>query len=155
MKYSFLYKVSPYNLLILSMVNIYRTMLGVVNLVFTVSMVLLAVRFWSAANPFLRGLILFGILLFPLLQPLLIYLRGRRIVGRMPEDMVISFDSDGITISSEARKSEISYGSLKFLNRFAGMIIIYTKNGQGYILGREILGDNGTQLYQYLSEQLN
>ena len=154
MKYSFLYKVSPHNLLILSMVNIYRTMLSVINVVFTVSMVLVAVRFWSAANTLVRVLILFGILLFPVLQPLLIYLRSIRIVGRMPEDMVIGFDSDGITISSETRKSEIGYGSLKFINRLAGMIILYTRDGQGYILGREILGDSGKQLYEFLSQQL-
>lgn len=154
MKYSFLYKVSPCNLLILSMVNIYKSMLSIINLVFTVSMILLAVKFWPTVNPYLRVLIMFGILLFPVLQPLLIYLRSRRIVRKMPEDMVIGFDSDGITISSEMRKSEISYGSLKFINRVAGMIIIYTKDGQGYILGKDILGDNGKRLYEYLLQQL-
>ncbi len=154
MKYSYLYKVSPQSLLILSMVNIYRTMLSVINIVFTGSMILLAIRFWSEVNPFLRILFLFGILLFPVVQPLVIYLRSRKIVGNMPDDMVISFDSDGITISSESGRAEISYGSLKFVHRIAGMIIMYTRDGRGYILGRGILGDNGIQLFKFVSQQL-
>jgi len=147
------YRVKPVNLLLLAMVNVYRSMAGAVNFVFTASMILLAVRFWAEANVYLRILNVAGILLFPLIQPLIIYARGRKIVDRMPEGMEMRIDDRGIEIKAGESKSLVTYPELRSVTRIRGMLILYTRSRQGFILNRESLGDKGREVYAYLSKK--
>jgi len=152
--FSFQYRVKPADLWILSMINIYRSMMGVVNIVFTASMVLLAVRFWTEASPTLRILMGAGIGLFPLFQPLMIFVRSGRIVRSMPEDMRMDFDPMGMTVTAGDKSSRVDYWDLKSVMRISGLLIIYTRARQGFILNREALEDKGKELYDFLSTQL-
>lgn len=159
MKFSFPYRVRPVSLLLLSLMNIYRSMAGVVNIIFTVSMGLLAFRFWSETSLPLRLLMAAGILLFPVFQPLMIFLRSRKIVSRMPDAMRIDFDRQGMTITAENHNSHldhssVAYSEIKSVIRIMGMLIIYTQTGQGFVLGREIIGDNEDTLYKFLVKQV-
>ena len=154
MEYSFRYSVRPANLWVLSMMNIYRSMMGVVNIVFTLSMVLLALRFWAEAGPAARILIAAGGALFPLLQPLMIFLRSRKIVGGMPAGMLISFSAKGMTVTAGEEKSHVDYWDLKSVIRISGMLIIYTRSRQGFILNRQALGGKEKELYGYLKNQV-
>ncbi len=154
MKFSFRYRIEPANLLVLSMINIYRSMMGMVNIVFTASMILLAVRFWAETGTAVRILISAGILLFPVFQPLMIFLRSRRIVGAMPREMAMDFDSRAMTISSGDQSSPVDYSDLKSVIKISGMLIIYTKAKQGFILNKQVLADKGAPLYDYLKKKV-
>lgn len=154
MVFSFDYKVKPKNLWVLSMINTYRSMVGVVNIVFTASMVLLAVRFWSESGWPVRLLIAAGILFFPAVQPLIIYLRSKKIVSTMPEGMKILFDSKGMTVSAGEQKSQVGYSELKSVIRVSGMLILYLNSRQGFILDKENLAGKGGELFSFLKKKL-
>lgn len=153
-KFSFHYSVKPANLWVLSMINIYRSMVGVVNFVFTLSMIMLAYRFWPETGLALRLAMIAGILLFPVFQPLMILFRSRKIVRRMPGDMHMNFDDKGLTISSEGKNSRINYKDLKSVVRISKMLILYTQNKQGYILDKRILENRGRELYDFLVKKV-
>lgn len=135
------------------MVNVYRSMAGVVNFVFTAAMVLLAVRFWLTVNIGLRSLIVLGIMLFPVLQPLVIYLRSKRIVSKMPENMEMRIDAGGITVTAGDKSSQVKFTDLKSVTRIRGMLILYTKSKQGFILNKETLAGREKELYAFLGKQ--
>jgi hypothetical protein len=155
MEFKFRYRVKPVSLWILTMVNIYRSMMAVVNIIFTVSMVLLIVRFWNSAGATNRILMVAGLLLFPVLQPLLIFWRSREIVGRMPGDLQITFHQNGIEIwTCGGKSSHVDYAEVKSVIRIFRMLIIYTRSKQGFILDDEMLSDKGKNLSIFLSEKL-
>lgn len=153
MEFVFPYRVRPENLTILALVNVYRSMAGVVNIVFTVSMILVAYRFWAEISLPLRALVAAGILLFPLFQPLVIYGRSKRIVSRMPADMEMRIDGKGIAVTAGSQNSRIGFSELNSVTRIRGMLILYTRSKQGFILNRETLGDKEKELYGFLARQ--
>jgi hypothetical protein len=154
MDFSFDYRVRPYDLWILTMANIYRSHMGVVNGVFTLSMVMLTLRFWAEAHPAARALLGAGILLFPLIQPALIYLRSQRITAAMPDGMRMDFGGRGMTVTAGGRKSHVDYWDLRSVIRILGMLIIRTRSGQSFVLNRQVLGGRGVELFRYLRKQV-
>ena len=155
MEFRFHYRVRPENLWVLTMVNYYRSFLGVCNLIFTISMMLLAVRFWPGSSMGIRTLISAGILLFPVFQPLMIYFRCRKIVSTMPGEMEISFDKTGITTSAKEERSHIDFSEVKSVVRIFNLMIIYTRSKQSFILSDRVMEDKSICLYNFLKENVN
>ena len=153
-EYRFRYRVTPSDLMILSLVGIYRSLLGIINIIFFVSMILVAFRFWEEAAWIYRALMLLGIVLFPVLQPAAIYLRSRRIVSRMPEGLEMHIGPEGITISGPDDSNSLAYSELTEVKLVAGMIVIQTKGTQGYALSRQVLGDKAHEVYDLLRRRI-
>jgi hypothetical protein len=118
-------------------------------------MILLAVRFWSDSSVGIRALISVGILLFPVFQPLMIYLRCRRIVGRMPGEMEISFDESGITTSANGKNSHVDFSEVKSLITIFNLMIIYTRSKQSFILSDRVMENKRESLYNFIKENVN
>lgn len=152
MEFSFRYRVKPMNVWILSMINMYRSMVGVVNIVFTLSMVLLALRYWPGAGLNLRVLMSAGILLFPAIQPFFIWRKSIKIVSKMPSDMEMSIDIKGIEVISGENRSHVNFADLKSITRISGMIVLYTHSKQSFILDREALDGQDEKLFRFLSQ---
>lgn len=153
MEFVFNYKVRPSNLMVLGLTNIYRSMAGFVNTIFTLSMVLVAYRFWPEAGAEIKLLIGTGILLFPVFQPVFIYLRGRRIVSQMPVNLEMAIDGNGISVRSDKSSSLIGFSELKSVVRVRGILIIYTRSKQSFILNKETLNGKEEELYSFLMER--
>ena len=62
MEYTFKSDVKPKDLFKIAMTRIYKSYTCVINIVFTVAMIALAIRFFKEATPFFKGLIIFGII---------------------------------------------------------------------------------------------
>ncbi len=139
MEYRFQYSVKPSSLWVVAMINIYRSFLGVINIVFTLSMVLLAIRFWDAREGHFQILFILGIILFPLLQPLLILQRCRRVVKKIPRDMEIIFDASGMTTRAGDKSTTLPYREIRSVIRAFGLTIVYTRSREGFILTDALL----------------
>ncbi|NBF39477.1 MAG: hypothetical protein GVY14_03585 [Spirochaetes bacterium] len=153
-EYRFHYRVTPSDLMILSLVSIYRSLPGIINIIFSISMILVAFRFWEEAAWIYRALMLLGIVVFPVLQPAAIYLRSRRIVSRMPEGLEMYIGPEGITISGPNDSNSLAYSELTAVKLVAGMIIIHTKGKQGYALSRQVLGGKAQEVYDLLRRRI-
>ncbi len=128
--------------------------MAVINVIFTISMALLLYRFWSESGVTARILMLGGLILFPVLQPLLIYLRSRKVVRQMPKKMEITFDQTGFEIANDNKNSRVSYADVKSVTRIFKMLIIYTRAKQGFILDQQMLAGKGKDLAVFLAEKV-
>jgi len=90
MEFQFSFKNKASDLWQLSMFGIYKSMIGLINVIFTAAMILLTIKYWSEMNWYLRLLLILGLSLFTVIQPLVIYRRAMRQVSGMQKDMEIS-----------------------------------------------------------------
>ncbi len=154
MEFKFRYRVKPVSLWILTLVNIYRSMMAVINIIFTLSMAGLIYRFWLDAGVVYRILMVVGLCLFPVLQPLVIYLRSRRIVGQMPDDLLITFQQTSFEITNASKRSRVDYTEIKAVISLFGMLIIHTQSKQSFILDNQVLAGRGKRLSAFLAEKI-
>lgn len=135
------------------MYGIYSSMAGMVNSIFIVAMVILTMKFWETSNLLIKILLLFGISLFTIIQPLLVYLRAKKQVSNLPDNMYIGFSKEGTHIKTGEEVSIIEWKKIIGINKMKTMIILYTNNREGYILTDKILGSDKDKFYQYLLNQ--
>jgi hypothetical protein len=152
--YRFPYGISPGEMTVLGMANIYRSMPGVVNMVFTVSLILVTYRFWDTVGWAIRVLMILGAALFPLLQPGIIYLRSRKIVSKMPRDMEMRIRKDGISIDTEDNSTLIEYGDIATFRRIAGLLVLQTSGKQSYVLSPRHLGKRTEEVFELIRSRI-
>jgi len=103
MNYHFNYKNKPLDFWQLSMYFTYGSIVGVCNAIFTVAMILLTIKMWVDATSFVRMLLLFAIILFPIIQPIGIYTRARR-QAATASDIDITFDDTGVHVQTDVKQ---------------------------------------------------
>ncbi|MFH5835133.1 YcxB family protein [Proteiniclasticum sp. C24MP] len=154
MKFLFNYETKASDLWQLSMYGIYKSMAGLINVIFTAAMALLTVKYWSEVSWYLRALLILGLSLFTLIQPLLIYRRAKRQVSGMPKDMEIGFDEMGVHVKSGKEKSTVRWKKMKGVVKYPTLLVIYSSATRGYILNNKVLGKNRDALYDYVISNL-
>ena len=95
MTYQFKSEVTAGDFWKLTMSRTYRSVAGVCNMVFTVAMILFTAKFFRTSGDLMQMLMLFGCLLFPVIQPIAIYLKAKGQAKTMPKDVELSFDDAG------------------------------------------------------------
>ena len=150
MKYRIDYKPLAIDLWKLSMYGIYGSMIGVVNIVFTVAMFLLAARFWGDINSFLRIILIIGICLFIFIQPITIYFRAKKQIVGIPEDMEIGFDDKGMYIFTSNQKTKLYWNKINKIIKKSNIIIIFVASNQGFIITDKMLGSEKEDFYNYI-----
>lgn len=150
MKYQFNYQTTAFDIWQLSMRGVYGSMVGVSNIIFTVAMFMLTVRFWGDVNSFIKMLLVMGIGLFTFIQPVLVYLRAKRQAATLPEEMEIGFDDEGVHINTEKQRSVLQWTEIKGVYKKTTSIVIMAKNKQGFILTNRVLGKRKDDFYDYV-----
>ncbi len=154
MKYQFNYQTEAADLWLLSMSTIYRSLVGVCNIIFTVAIIAVAVTFWSEVHMTWRVLMMLGIGLFTVIQPLLIYQRAKKQVAALPQDMVISLDEKGIHVFTNQEQSHIKWQNVKGISPKANMLIIHSSVQHGFMLTNKVLGSEREAVYQYVTSRI-
>lgn len=154
MEFRFESKISTWDIWKLSMNNIYHSIVGVYNAIMAVAIIALTVKFWSDMGAFLRGVLVLCCILFPILQPLLIYRRAAKQVSSLPKDMVIEINETGLHITGEDQKSHVSWNRVKKIILERGMIILAIESGKGYMLTDKVLGTQKNELIEFLQTKI-
>jgi len=154
MKYEFSYKITALDLWKLSMQGIYTSMIGVCNIIVTTAVALMTVRIWRETTNFIKILCVMGVALFPVIQPLAIYIRAKGQMARIPRGLQLCFDDSGVIIQSEKRSSKFEWNMIKGISKRPNAIIIYTKTNQGYILTNKVLGEQKEDFYNYVVSKI-
>ncbi len=128
----------------------YRSTAGVCNLVFTAAMFVLVFRFWNTASDFYKGLMLFGCLLFPVIQPLVIYGKSRTQAAALPKGMELLFDEAGLHVKTQDAASDIPWSRIRNVVREAHMIVVFSDRVHGYLLTDRMLGERKQEFYEYV-----
>lgn len=156
--YKFTYRTSAFDFLQLSMYSIYysyKSVVAICNVVFTAVMFLLAVTMWNTVDPIFKMLMIFGCSLFTVIQPLILWNRGRKMAKRILYDTEISFNDRGIHINTNDQNADIFWRNVKKVAKKPTMIIIYSDRIHGYVLTNKVLGKQKKEFYEYVISKIN
>ena len=154
MDYKFKCDVKASDLWKMAMKRTYKSIVGVVNVVFTVAMIALVIRFWGEASSFMRSVMVIGCLLFPVIQPLATYGKSAKQLEDMPKDMELSFDDRGVHVETSGKSEDIRWKKISNAIKRSNMIIVMSDDRHGYMLTNRVLGDQKESFYQYLCSKI-
>lgn len=150
MEYKFIYQTKAKDLWQLSIYQIYTSILGICNLVFTVAMILLAVKFFNQISEFPKAVLLFACVWFPILHPFSLYIQARSKIKTVKENINILFNESGVHVNIEDRYADIKWTEIKQVTVRPTLLIIYSDPMHGYVLSNDVLGKQKTEVYQYI-----
>jgi hypothetical protein len=154
MEYKYMCDVKASDLWKMAMVRTYKAAIGVVNIVFTVAMILLVFRFWKTAPDILRVLMIFGCLVFPVIQPLATYGMCVKQLENMPRDMELKFDDVGVHVSTGGQSELIRWNKVKNAIKRSNMIVVMSDDSHGYMLTNRVLGNEKEEFYDFLCSKI-
>lgn len=154
MEFRFECKVTAMDMWKLSMSHIYHNILGVYNAIFAVAIILLTIKFWDPGNGLLMGVLLFACLLFPVIQPIAIYLRAIPQVSALPKDMVMVINDTGLHITAGENRAHVTWNRVKGTIMERNMIILAIEDGKGYMLTNKVLGTQKEALVRFVESKL-
>ncbi len=154
MKYKFNYKTTAFDLWQLSMYSTYASIVGGCNIIFTVAMLLVSIKFWGEVNSYIKILFIIIISLFTVIQPAAIYIRAKRQVGAVSHDIEIGFDDNGIHVKTQNKSSDLKWNTIKGISKKTSMIVIFSTTKHGFVLTNKVLGKQKKAFYEYVVSRL-
>ncbi len=148
MTYTFRYQTRAFDLWKLSMYGIYSSLPGLVNAIFTAAMIALTVRFWSEVGILYRLFILFGLSIFTIIQPMVVYAKATRQVSNIPDEVEMHVTKLGMDIETGNKMSHLTWKQIKGIVKKPGMLVIIAEGGHGFILTDATLGDEKDAFYK-------
>ncbi len=155
MKFTFKYTTKALDLWKLSMYGTYGSMVGFVNIIFTIALILLTVKYWAQVNVMLKILLIIGVGLFTLIQPFLVYLKAKKQVQKIPDQIELSFNDQGVHINSEKEASHLEWKSIKGITKKPGMLILIASSRHGFILTDDVLGAQKDEFLKYVQSKIS
>lgn len=154
MKYKFTYQTTASDLWQLSLYGIYGSIVGVCNMIFTVAMILLSVRFWEDVNIFVKMLLIVGMCLFTVIQPAAIYIRAKKQTAGGHKEIEISFDDKGVHVKTEDQSSDLKWHMIKSVTKKPTMIVVFSTAKHGFVLTNKVLGKQRQAFYEYIVSKI-
>lgn len=154
MEYKFNCDVKATDLWKISMSRTYRSFLGVINIVFTVSMIAMTIKLWPDSGEFSRALEILCCLIFPVFQPLAILGRSYKQLEQQPKGVELTFRNTGILVTCGDKEQRISWSRVTRVIRQSSMIVIKTDDSYGYMIMNRAMGEEKDAFYDYLVAQL-
>lgn len=139
----------------LSMYHTYHSLIGVCNIVFGVSMLLLTLRFWNQVGDIIQTLLFLACLIIPVIQPVGVYLKARAQAAVVPQGTELAFEEDGIHVTLGAQYELIRWKRVRSIVKEAGMLIVFTDASHGYMLTDRVLGSEKEKFYQDVKAHIN
>lgn len=150
MEFSFKSDVKASDLWNMAMRRTYRSIIGIVNIVFTIAMLALTFRYFNTVSPLLKRLLILGCILFPLIQPLCTYGMCVKQLEDLPKDMTLSFNDKGMHVETSGKTEDLKWKKIVNAIKRSNMIIIMSDDRHGYMLTNRVLGDDKERFYDFL-----
>lgn len=152
MEFRFKCDIVPMDLWKLSMHHTYHSVIGVCNIIFTCAMFVASYFLMGKTNDIIEVLLIFGCLLFTVIQPVLLYLRSKNQVAGVPKDMELLFDEKGLYVTVGEKHESIPWKKIKGVTKEHNMVIIHSDERHGYILTNRAM-DGQRESFLELVEQ--
>lgn len=153
MKYSFKSDVTAFDCWKSTMYHTYHSMVGVCNIVFTFAMFVLAFVFIGKVKPLETALIILGCCWFSVIQPIGIFLKHRKSLAGIPQDMELGFDDKGMHVTTGDKSEDIAWNKLARVAIEPNMVIIYSDTRHGYILTNRSMGQQRGPFINFIKQR--
>lgn len=154
MRYHFVIDVTPLDFFKMSMKKTYRSLIGMCNIVFTAAAIALSVRFYLSVSDLLQLLLVIMCLIFPVIQPLGVYLRSKSLAARIPLGLTLDVDEGGITVSLGDKSEKIGWKRVRELIENEDMLVLRVDGNNGYFLTNRVLGEDRDSFIKYVRSGL-
>ncbi len=154
MEFRFQCDVKAMDLWKMAMSRTYRSWVGVVNIVFSVSVLLLTFRIWGTSGGAVRGLLVFACLLFPVIQPLAVYGRSIKQLENQPKDMELLVNAAGVRVIAGVQTQQLGWGQIRNAVKRREMIIVMSDARHGYMLSNRVLGEQKEAFFDFLCSKI-
>lgn len=155
MKFHFVNRVKPMDFWKMSMSHTYRSMAGVVNIVFTVAMIVLFQNFGKRVHDLIEMLIFVACIWFPLIHPFIVFLGARGQVAQIPANLELEFDDWGMHVTADKSRQHIAWRDIKSAVKQYNMIFIRSDAKHGYVLNNKMLGDQREEFWNFLQSKVS
>jgi len=154
-EYIFNYKNTTWDFWLLMIYNTYESLLGICNIVFTFAMVIVAIRFWNTTPDVVQTLLAVACVFFPIIQPILLYLKAKSIAENAPKISLI-FHEDGIRIKSKNERADLTWDQMECVKRRPNMLILFLTKTNAFMLPNRVIGKErrgNQEFYHFISEK--
>lgn len=155
MNYRFIVRNTASDLWQMMMYGIYGALPGTINIVFTVSMVLLSIRFFAGASILLKCLLIVAVSLFTIIQPLILYRRAVKLAKANPGEVELLFDDNGMHIRMGDQREDINWSGVRGITRKPTLLILYSSKQHGFVLSNRVLGPQREPFYAEVVARIN
>lgn len=155
MEYHFKCDIKATDLWKISMKQTYRSFLGVINVIFAISMIAMTIKLWNGADVPARILMILCCLIFPVFQPLAILGKSCKQLEQQPGDVELFFHNNGIQVVCGEKKEMISWNRVTRVIYRSDMIVVKTGESHGYMIMNRTMGEQKEAFYRDLLERLN
>lgn len=146
--------VRPIDFFCMTMKHIYRSPIGMVNIVFTLAMIALTANFWNRVPDWAQLLLGLAVCLFPVIQPIMIFLKSKSQVMAIPRGLELTVDDGGITALLNGQNEKIVWKRVKGLIVEPTMLVLRVDSQNGYFLTNRTLKNNRTELISFLKAHM-
>ena len=155
MEYKFRSDIIPKDLWLPAIKRIYKNFTGVINIVFTISVIFMTVRLFDGAGILFRTAMIFLCLLFPVIQPAAIYGKCVKQLESLPKDLELVFDDADVHIFCDGKKEDIPWKNITNAAKRENMIVIFSDKTHGYMISNRELGSKKEEFFNYLCRKIN
>ena len=140
MGYRFSAKATALDFFKMSMKKTYSSPLGICNIVFFAAVVLLTLKMFGDAGPFLRAVLLILCILIPVIQPLSVHVRSAALARMIPEGLTIETQSSGLLVTAGEKSETITYDRISRIVADKDCVVLYVGARSGYFLFNRVMG---------------
>ena len=155
MEFRFENRIKPMDLWKMSMTHTYRSLAGLVNIIFTVAMIVLYINFGKKVHDLVEVLIFVACVWFPFVHPFFVLLGARGQVAQIPKDLVMEFDDWGMHVSAGNQKQHMAWRDIKSAVKQYNMIFIRSDAKHGYMLNNKMMGSQKEEFWTFLQSKVS
>ena len=158
--YSFNFKITHKDLFDSSMNFNKSKFRFIFNLLFTFAFIALLVysiytKTFHLYDNLRKVLMIICVFLFPVIQPLMIYLKLYDRANKLNDvDINMTFNDDEVLVSSKFETATIKYENIYNVFKYKNMIVIMYDSIHGQIMPDRIFNNNKEEFYYYLSKHI-
>lgn len=138
--YTFEYEIQVSDLWKASMYYAWSSYLAVINSVCIVSSVLLLIVKYESSPGWFRILMILFFMAFTVFQPLIILARSSVRLQGKERHIRLHFTLESVQVTAGDKTQVLSWADVMGLSVKRAIVIVYLKNGEGYILNNKVLG---------------
>ena len=131
--------------------HIYLQWTGLINVIFIISIIALTISRWQTSGPFGRSVMIFGLSIFLVIQPIALLIRSFKQVELIGDvDTRLVLDEDGMMISVKGHNQFIPWTKYRNTLKRPTYLFLIPDEAHGYILPDRITGQDKMKLYEFL-----
>ena len=153
MRYEYTYRNTTSDFFKFYIGNVYSQWTGIIGVVFTGAMIALIVSRWGESGMIFRAVMVIGLLLFPVVQPLGLWLRSMKASESIKPETTLLFDEKGMGICVQLHSQRIPWGKNASVVKRPGLLVVTPDGMHLYLLPDRVTGEKKEELYAFLRDR--